>query len=118
MSVANLTALHNSTREQLCRERNAVLNRMRSVTQDALNLEIEQDGVPPSGYESGQALTNMLDGRLGEIDEALARIDEGTYGICASCANQIPPRRLEAQPLAILCVECQSTADKKVRRGV
>jgi DnaK suppressor protein len=118
MSAADATSLHNATREMLLRERAAVIARMRSITQDALNLEFEQDGVPPSGYEREQALTAMLDGRLAEIDTVLARLDDGSYGICADCHKQIPPRRLEVQPLAVLCVECQSLADKRVRRRV
>jgi DnaK suppressor protein len=116
MSAVDGGTLYESTRDMLCRERAALVGRMRSLTQDALNLEFEQDGVPPSGYEREQALTSLLDGRLSEIDSALARLDDGSYGICADCGKEIPPRRLEVYPFAILCVQCQSMADKKVRR--
>ena len=117
MSVVESVSSLESTREKLRRERATVVARMRSLTQDALNLEsAETDGVPPSGYEREQALTVMLDGRLADIDSALVRIDDGTYGICADCGKEIPPRRLEAQPFAILCVQCQSEADKKARK--
>lgn len=118
MTAPDATSLHEATREMLIREREAVTARMRSITQDALNLEFEQDGVPPSGYEREQALTAMLDGRLAEIDSVLARIDDGSYGICRDCGQPIPPRRLEVQPFSILCVQCQSVADKKVGRRV
>ena len=102
----------------LQRERTALVARMRAITQDALNLEFEQDGVPPSGYERDQALTTVLDGRLAEIDSALARLNDGSYGTCGDCGKAIPPRRLEVYPFAVLCVQCQSVADKKVRRRV
>ena len=118
MSAVDGGTLYGSTREMLLRERAALVGRMQSLTQDALNLEFEQDGVPPSGYEREQALTNVLDGRLAEIDSALARLDDGSYGICADCQKDIPPRRLEVYPFAVLCVQCQSMADKKVRRRV
>ncbi len=42
---------------------------------------------------------------LVEIDDALARIDEGTYGVCAACGEAIPEARLAAVPYATLCVE-------------
>ena len=42
-----------------------------------------------------------------EIDAALGRIDAGTYGTCARCANQIPEERLSAVPYSVLCVGCK-----------
>ncbi len=42
------------------------------------------------------------------IDAALARIEEGTYGTCASCGNEIGAARLEFRPSSILCVSCKS----------
>lgn len=100
----------------LTRERAAVINRIQSITQDALSFELESDGIPPSGHEGEQALIRMLDSRLAEIDGALSRLDDGSYGLCADCSNEIPPRRLEALPFATLCVSCQSVADKRGRR--
>jgi RNA polymerase-binding protein DksA len=42
---------------------------------------------------------------LGQIDAALRRIDDGTYGICEVCGRPIPEERLEAVPYATLCIE-------------
>lgn len=44
---------------------------------------------------------------LEEIEAALRRIDEGTYGICTNRGEQIPEERLEALPWATLCIDCQ-----------
>jgi DnaK suppressor protein len=44
---------------------------------------------------------------LAEIDDALKRIDDGTYGICTNRGEQIPLERLEALPWATLCIDCQ-----------
>jgi len=41
----------------------------------------------------------------------LERIEAGTYGICASCGQQIPPARLEANPWASLCIDCKREAE-------
>jgi len=50
---------------------------------------------------------------LGEIDAALARIDNGTYGTCTSCGKQIPEERLEALPWATLCIDCQRDQERR-----
>jgi DnaK suppressor protein len=44
--------------------------------------------------------------RLAGTEEALARMDEGTYGTCALCGADIPEARLEARPLSVRCVAC------------
>jgi RNA polymerase-binding protein DksA len=44
---------------------------------------------------------------LAEIDGALRRIDEGSYGICTNCGKPIAEERLEALPWATLCIGCQ-----------
>jgi RNA polymerase-binding protein DksA len=43
---------------------------------------------------------------LAEIDGALARIEDGTYGTCTNCGKEIAEGRLEAQPWAALCIDC------------
>ena len=50
-----------------------------------------------------------------KIQEALKRIDEGTFGICQECGEEISESRLKARPVATLCVECkrkQETQEK------
>ena len=44
---------------------------------------------------------------LAEIDAALKRIADGTYGVCTNRGEQIPLERLEARPYATLCIDCQ-----------
>lgn len=43
---------------------------------------------------------------LKEIDEALRRIEEGTFGICEECGGKISKKRLEVLPYATLCIKC------------
>jgi len=50
---------------------------------------------------------------LYELDDALKRIDEGTYGICQDCKCSIARTRLKAVPQARLCVKCQEKREKK-----
>jgi RNA polymerase-binding protein DksA len=49
---------------------------------------------------------------LAEIDAALGRIDDGTYGTCTNCQKQIPEERLEALPWATLCINCQRDRER------
>lgn len=53
-------------------------------------------------------LIDSLKGQLDEVEGALQRIEDGTYGTCARCGNEIPPARLEARPESVLCVECKA----------
>ncbi len=68
--------------------------------------------------ELGISLMEMRNRRRQSIDEALTRLHEGTYGICAECGVEISEKRLQAVPFAKLCVECQSRADllEKIER--
>ena len=57
--------------------------------------------------EAGRDLEEMR-----AIDAALARIADGTYGQCEECGTEIDYARLEAQPTALRCIECQSVFEK------
>jgi RNA polymerase-binding protein DksA len=50
---------------------------------------------------------------LSEIDAALKRIEDGTYGICSACGNEIAPERLEAYPWASLCMDDARKAEHR-----
>ena len=49
--------------------------------------------------------------RLREVRAALARMEEGSYGICLGCDQPIPTKRLDAVPWAAYCVRCQEAVD-------
>jgi DnaK suppressor protein len=51
-----------------------------------------------------------------KIQEALARIDAGTFGRCAACGGPIPPARLRARPVTELCIDCKRDAESAERR--
>lgn len=53
---------------------------------------------------------------INDIDNALARIENGTYGVCEIGGEPIPKPRLEAIPWANCCVACASTSEKKAAR--
>lgn len=62
--------------------------------------------------ELGLILGDREREKLHSIDEALLRIDEGEYGICEECEEEIPLGRLKAMPFARHCVKCKSDLEK------
>ncbi len=52
---------------------------------------------------------------IGTIQQALARLDEGTFGTCTSCGKPISPARLRARPVTDLCIECKTEAERLER---
>lgn len=53
---------------------------------------------------------------LKKIDEAIARIDDGSYGVCETCGNPIGIKRLEARPVTTLCIECKTAQEEEEKR--
>ena len=51
-------------------------------------------------------------GLLAKIEDALAKIDEGVYGQCQNCGEEIGVKRLEARPVAELCIDCKGEQEK------
>ena len=54
---------------------------------------------------------------LRRIDTALARLSEGSYGLCEDCGQRIPQARLEAEPTALRCIRCQELYEKTYAVG-
>jgi DnaK suppressor protein len=48
---------------------------------------------------------------IGKIKEALERIEQGTYGICEDCGEEISTERLKARPVTTLCIDCKKTQE-------
>ena len=95
-----------------------------------LRHEIEQQGIDPdsedyladlergfadggrTAAERGQTITLVRELRssLGDVERALRKLDDGTYGLCERCGNPIGADRLEAIPWARLCITCKQAA--------
>lgn len=64
-----------------------------------------------AGVEYAEAQRDILE--LRAVTQALARIEEGSYGVCADCGSDIPAARMKAQPAALTCVACQSGRERR-----
>ncbi len=67
--------------------------------------------------ETHASLIARAEERLRFIDQALARVEQGRYGICAECGDEIGMQRLIAVPFAVLCVDCQRKTNRSRRWG-
>jgi RNA polymerase-binding protein DksA len=63
------------------------------------------------GREIDYTLGDNAEQVIAEIDAALKRIEDGTYGTCTNCGHEIPRERLEANPWASLCIDCKRKAE-------
>jgi DnaK suppressor protein len=106
-------------RRRLDDERSEVVTQLVDMGMDPATGTPNGDQFEHGFADSGQAtaekarVLSMAEGlieTLHEIDAALARIDKGTYGRCESCGAEIPAERLDARPVARLCVSCKQRA--------
>ncbi|MDI3342078.1 MAG: TraR/DksA C4-type zinc finger protein [Sphaerobacter sp.] len=56
-----------------------------------------------------------IDREVADIDEALARLERGTYGVCIDCGELIDPARLKALPTAVRCLRCQTHYEHRIQ---
>jgi DnaK suppressor protein len=105
--------LHSTLRDQLEEERARLLDQLRQLGIGPGGKLDFDDGFADSGQVTAErseveALGGTLLDTLRETEDALRKFDEGTYGLCESCGNQIAEPRLEAMPAARLCINCAS----------
>lgn len=92
-------------------ERDRIREQIHGLTADATFDEGFADSSQVTA-ERGEidALQGTLAETLREVEDAIAKFDVGTYGTCESCAQVILPARLEAMPMARLCIDCANAA--------
>jgi DnaK suppressor protein len=109
-----MTTIELQTFRRLLENRQADLGR-ENGNRAAIVIEASPDELDriQHGSECDYAMGNReRDGlRSREVQEALGRIDAGTFGVCAGCGGNIDARRLAAVPWASSCIVCQRAAD-------
>ena len=77
--------------------------------------DAEEQSVDDFVQEVDFALMEMKSQTLSKIDEAIQRLEDGTYGVCAECQAEISEARLTALPFASLCRDCQENVESRVQ---
>lgn len=117
-SEETLTSLKN----MLLSERDRIQERIASlVSQDPYtdpdrlndNAASDTEANEESSHERMEALERELRAHIAEINEALQRIETGSYGVCVSCGNPIGEARLKIKPAALYCMACEEKKKKK-----
>jgi len=67
--------------------------------------------------EKDLSILEQIEAELGDVEHALRRLDDGTYGTCEFDGKPIPEERLEAMPAARFCVEHQAEAERQAARA-
>ena len=117
-------------RQRLAEERERLVGVRATFDDEHLTDQSENDSVGElSSYDQHQAdmgtetferekdlsILEQVEAELGDVEHALRRLDEGTYGTCEVCGKVIPDERLEAMPATRLCLEHQAQAEREVR---
>lgn len=105
-------------REQLEKMRQEILREVRMAEETSRNLG--QGDVPDIGDMSSQTydrdvlynLSEVQRQRVRDIEAALERLDQGEYGICLRCGDEIAPRRMEVRPFSRYCIECKTEVER------
>ena len=109
----------NRFRKSLLDEKQRILNNSKNTVKNDLILSQDDlaDETDLTVSEMNQNLMFKLRDRerqlLSKIDQALSKMDEGTFGTCEDCEEPIEHRRLEARPVSTLCIACKEREEHK-----
>jgi len=114
----------------LLQKKKELIDAVRHIEEDTLNRSQREASGDLSGYtlhmadiatdsydrEFSLGLASNAQKILFEIDEALKRLKDNTFGDCLGCGKPIPKKRLNAIPYASLCIQCQSKSETQRRK--
>ncbi len=112
-----MTEKYEHLRSYLESEKKRLLEELEQVEVNVRPADVRREGSPfgkreeeateSLELEKRLALEKQAKDHLAEVEHALHKFEEGTYGLCDSCGKPIAPDRLEALPQASLCVDCK-----------
>lgn len=106
-------------KEILMERRGAITQHNESLSEQSVVFDTNDlpDEVDLASSETDQAINLKLRDRertlLRKIDKALKKIEEGVYGVCESCEEEIGVKRLEARPVTDLCIRCKEEQERR-----
>jgi DnaK suppressor protein len=108
-----------SFRKKLLKMREDILNKAKKLKEDSYTLGtdgIQDMADAASNSYNVDILMSISDNDLNllkDIDNALDKISNGTYGVCEECEEKISEKRLEVNPVARYCITCKKTIEEK-----
>jgi DnaK suppressor protein len=122
-----MTPKVSTIQNETMRRKQALETRLKELTgtfgeREELQIEYQADPLDQVRASTEREMTvQRLDSQtrlIHDIQEALAKIEHGSYGVCEECEEPIPPKRLNAVPWARFCVACQSQRERQTQAGV
>ncbi len=117
-----------SHRKRILKKRGEILKELNKELNEGIGKGPELKASPGSDIGDQSALNSdnhlsvsfvrRYSGMLRQIGQALARVDEGNYGICEECGEKIDKKRLEILPFTPYCIPCQRRIEEENRRRV
>lgn len=104
-------------------QKNSLMKEAEKTVDEGLGVISEElaDTVDRSSVETERNFTLRLRERerylLKKIDAALARLEDGSYGVCQECGEDISPNRLLARPMATMCIKCKEEQEREETSG-
>jgi DnaK suppressor protein len=103
---------YESLKQMLEERRQEIVDKLRTIREAMPDQRLdvqdaEEQAVTDFAKDMEFALVQMKADTLNRIDEAMRRLEAGTYGECAECGTEITDARLKALPFAVLCRDCQ-----------
>ena len=99
--------------------RKQLIESARKTMEEESNFDTDDlpDEIDQASSEYAQSMSFRLRDRekflLKKIEKALARIEDGSFGVCERCEEPISLKRLEARPVTTLCIRCKEEQEKK-----
>ena len=109
----------NRFKKILLTERERLLNNSKESIKNEINISTDDlpDEADLAASEINQSITFELRNRertmIAKINTAIAKIQQGSFGLCEFCEETIEKRRLEARPFSTLCVSCQEQSEHR-----
>jgi DnaK suppressor protein len=75
----------------------------------------EEEATEAAELETRLEMEKRIKDQMAMVEHALAKFEDGTYGLCDNCGKPISPERLEALPQANLCLECKASQAKNAK---
>ena len=117
-----MTVDFNLLRSRLESERKHLIEELEQLKASIRQAREQREGDPVGKWGEGAmesleldkclALEKQTIDRLSEVEQALKKFEQGTYGLCDACGQPIDPARLEALPQASLCLSCKAQMER------
>lgn len=110
--IDELKAILLERKESLSKNIHNSIDSIDQLKNQDINDELDYADFVSDSFTEGMIANHQLD-ELNQIEEALKKINAGTYGICDMCGINIPIGRLKAKPFAKFCTECRTVYEQE-----